>query len=81
MLVAVTGWGQEEDRRHSAEGASTFDRHLAKPPESIELENILARVKRYGLAIAAPSPRWLPTVNSFGSDFAIPIERNWATCY
>jgi PAS domain S-box-containing protein len=30
MLVAVTGWGQPEDRRRSHEAG--FDRHLVKPP-------------------------------------------------
>jgi CheY-like chemotaxis protein len=29
MLVAVTGWGQEEDRRRTA--AAGFHRHLIKP--------------------------------------------------
>jgi two-component system CheB/CheR fusion protein len=35
LLVAMTGWGQEEDRRRSKEVG--FDRHLVKPvdPESI----------------------------------------------
>jgi two-component system CheB/CheR fusion protein len=34
-LVAVTGWGQDEDRRKSA--AAGFDEHLVKPvrPESL----------------------------------------------
>ncbi|HEY0310454.1 MAG TPA: response regulator, partial [Luteimonas sp.] len=31
LLVAVTGWGQPEDRRRSREAG--FDRHLVKPPE------------------------------------------------
>jgi signal transduction histidine kinase len=35
LLVALTGWGQEEDRRRSA--AAGFDKHLVKP---IELETI-----------------------------------------
>jgi CheY-like chemotaxis protein len=30
-LVAVTGWGQPEDRRRTAEAG--FDHHLVKPPE------------------------------------------------
>jgi len=36
LLVAVTGWGQTEDRRHAYEAG--FDHHLAKPvaPEAIE---------------------------------------------
>jgi CheY-like chemotaxis protein len=31
LLVAVTGWGQPEDRRRTQEAG--FDRHLVKPPE------------------------------------------------
>jgi PAS domain S-box-containing protein len=31
LLVAVTGWGQPEDRKRSREAG--FDRHLVKPPE------------------------------------------------
>jgi CheY-like chemotaxis protein len=36
VLVALTGWGQDEDRRQSAEAG--FDHHLTKPiaPEAIE---------------------------------------------
>jgi CheY-like chemotaxis protein len=29
LLVALTGWGEEEDRRHSKEAG--FDHHLVKP--------------------------------------------------
>jgi len=36
LIVALTGWGQEEDRRRSREAG--FDHHLAKPaaPEALE---------------------------------------------
>jgi PAS domain S-box-containing protein len=34
-LIAVTGWGQEEDRRRSREAG--FDRHLTKPVDPDEL--------------------------------------------
>lgn len=40
MLVAMTGWGQEEDRRQSKEAG--FDRHLVKPAEPAVLEELLA---------------------------------------
>lgn len=39
VLVAVTGWGQEEDRRRSREAG--FDHHLTKPAEIDELEKLL----------------------------------------
>jgi signal transduction histidine kinase len=40
MMVAVTGLGQEEDRRRSQEAG--FDRHLVKPLDYPELLSILA---------------------------------------
>jgi two-component system CheB/CheR fusion protein len=39
VLVALTGWGQEEDRRRSKEAG--FDDHLAKPVESDALLGLL----------------------------------------
>lgn len=43
VLVALTGWGQEEDRRRSKEAG--FDHHLTKPPEFAELQKILASTR------------------------------------
>lgn len=40
-LIAVTGWGSEEDRRRSSEAG--FDFHLTKPVESSTVETLLAR--------------------------------------
>jgi signal transduction histidine kinase/methanogenic corrinoid protein MtbC1/CheY-like chemotaxis protein len=40
VLVALTGWGQEEDRRRSAEAG--FDHHLVKPVDLPELQRVLA---------------------------------------
>jgi len=39
-IVAVTGWGHEEDRRHSREMG--FDRHLVKPVTARDLRDLLA---------------------------------------
>jgi PAS domain S-box-containing protein len=39
VLAALTGWGQQEDRRRTAE--ASFDHHLVKPPELQAVENIL----------------------------------------
>jgi CheY-like chemotaxis protein len=39
-LVATTGWGQDDDRRRSAEAG--FDRHLVKPIDVAELRELLA---------------------------------------
>ena len=44
LLVAVTGWGQEEDRRRSDEAG--FDAHLVKPIDPVVLETLLARRQR-----------------------------------
>jgi CheY-like chemotaxis protein len=40
-LVALTGWGQEEDRRHSH--VAGFDHHLVKPVELSALQELLAQ--------------------------------------
>ena len=40
LLVAQTGWGQEEDRRRSAE--TGFNAHLVKPIDSEDLQKLLA---------------------------------------
>ncbi len=40
VLAALTGWGQQEDRRRTAEAG--FDRHLVKPVEPAALEGLLA---------------------------------------
>ena len=39
LLVALTGWGQEDDRRRSREAG--FDRHFVKPIELQSLERLL----------------------------------------
>jgi hypothetical protein len=39
-LAALTGWGQQEDRRRTA--AAGFDLHLVKPVEPRVLEELLA---------------------------------------
>src|SRR5579883_2100153 len=40
LLAALTGWGQQEDRRRTAEAG--FDHHLVKPPEPKALERLLS---------------------------------------
>ena len=40
VLVALTGWGQDEDKRRSQEAG--FDYHLTKPPEPEVLERLIA---------------------------------------
>jgi len=42
LLIALTGWGQAEDKRRTQEGG--FDGHLVKPAESAELQKLFARI-------------------------------------
>jgi CheY-like chemotaxis protein len=42
VLVAVTGWGQQEDRRRSAQAG--FDHHLVKPVDPLHLRVLLTAV-------------------------------------
>lgn len=41
FLIAITGYGQEEDRRRSAEAG--IDLHLVKPVDPLELQEILCK--------------------------------------
>ncbi|HLJ92918.1 MAG TPA: response regulator [Gemmataceae bacterium] len=43
VLVAMTGWGQQEDRRRSLQAG--FDHHLVKPAKPEELEQLFRRNK------------------------------------
>jgi CheY-like chemotaxis protein len=49
VLVAVTGWGQEEDRRRSRQAG--FDHHLTKPVELDGLRRVLSAARTH-----APGP-------------------------
>ena len=42
VIVALTGWGQEEDRRRSREAG--FDHHLVKPPDLEALLQLMGSV-------------------------------------
>jgi len=39
LLIALTGWGQEEDRQRSA--AAGFNHHLVKPADIDQLRQLL----------------------------------------
>lgn len=56
-LVATTGWGQDDDRRRTAEAG--FDRHVVKPVTISALREILdaPRALRGGQATAGTAPR------------------------
>ncbi len=40
MLIALTGWGQDQDRRHSR--AAGFDHHIVKPPDLQRLIKLIS---------------------------------------
>ena len=42
-IIALTGWGQEQDRRRTTE--SGFDHHLVKPADPVALLKLLAGIK------------------------------------
>ena len=44
ILIAVTGWGQEEHRRESSDAG--FDAHLVKPVDPIKLVHLLTSLTR-----------------------------------
>lgn len=46
VIIAVTGWGQDEDRRRSQ--AAGFDHHLVKPVDPRSLMQLLAAFKTSG---------------------------------
>jgi CheY-like chemotaxis protein len=43
FIAALTGWGQEEDRRRTREAG--FDHHLVKPADPDDLRELLARIE------------------------------------
>jgi CheY-like chemotaxis protein len=43
LLIALTGWGQDEDKRRTFEAG--FDYHLTKPLDPAALEKLLAGLK------------------------------------
>jgi len=48
VLIALTGWGQEEDRRRSREAG--FDGHLVKPVDYLALLELLSSLAPSGVA-------------------------------
>ncbi len=53
LLVAVTGWGQDQDRARTAEAG--FDEHLTKPLDSARLKQLLAFNGRSGPKRVGPA--------------------------
>ena len=60
LLVAMTGWGNEEDRLHSKNAG--FDEHLTKPVEPATFDEMLTRfhgnpVRQAHVALVEPVPQ------------------------
>ncbi len=43
VMIALTGWGQDEDRRRSTDAG--FDRHLVKPVDPLMLEKLMGDLR------------------------------------
>jgi PAS domain S-box-containing protein len=43
MIVALTGWGQDEDKRRASEAG--FDRHFTKPLDPADLQRLIAEFR------------------------------------
>ena len=54
VLVAVTGWGQDGDRKHSANAG--FDHHLVKPVELDTLTTLMSSLDSADTGVATPAP-------------------------
>jgi PAS domain S-box-containing protein len=53
LLIALTGWGQEEDKQRAKEAG--FDYHLVKPAEPADLRRLLAHGGRGAVAASQPA--------------------------
>ncbi len=65
-IAAVTGWGQEEDRRKAREAG--FDSHFTKPLSPAALEDVLDTVARR--MTSGPDDRGTPRTRRTDSDLA-----------
>jgi CheY-like chemotaxis protein len=54
LLVALTGWGQEQDQQRTREAG--FDLHLLKPINRDELDKVLAASPIGALAVHSRTP-------------------------
>jgi signal transduction histidine kinase/DNA-binding NarL/FixJ family response regulator len=70
-LVALTGWGTEQDRRRSREAG--FDHHLTKPVDLAAVEAVIAAA-RNDQAAGAPNDQALMTNDQTISKSEIPLS-------
>jgi signal transduction histidine kinase/integral membrane sensor domain MASE1/AmiR/NasT family two-component response regulator len=74
VLIALTGWGQEEDRRRSREAG--FDHHIVKPVEPDALQRLLVTSGAKSGTITSANPRLAQTGTSAvaGADSRTPRD-------
>ena len=77
LLVAITGWGQEEDIRRGR--AAGFDHHLVKPIEQARLASILGEAPPVA-RVEVKFPARPPTKTSFRRFPASPPRRSPRCC-
>jgi DNA-binding response OmpR family regulator len=70
-LVALTGWGTEQDRRRSREAG--FDHHLTKPVDLAAVEAVIAAA-RHDQAAGAPNDQAPMTNDQTISKSEIPLS-------
>jgi signal transduction histidine kinase/CheY-like chemotaxis protein len=54
VLIALTGWGQDEDKRRALEAG--FDYHLTKPVDPDQVETLIANLETRGRGIRSDAP-------------------------
>jgi CheY-like chemotaxis protein len=54
LLIALTGWGQEQDRARSREAG--FNHHMVKPPDLAQLRRLLSAGAGGGEGESGPRP-------------------------
>ena len=79
VLVALTGWGQDEDKRRSREAG--FNHHLTKPPDPEALEALIAECDQLheGRGIAAGGVKGSSCELAVGGGVVRVIAHNVAT--
>lgn len=71
ILIALTGWGQEEDKRRTAEAG--FDAHLTKPIDPQEFDAVLTSLDVARVALTGEGTPAEVDLNKKGADTSAPL--------
>ncbi len=74
VIVAITGWGQEEDKRRAVE--AQFDGHMVKPVEPEALLQLLADLNRTKSSSSPPDPHIAPRSTTNGDGHSKQMDAN-----